>query len=90
MHKNEFLIANSQFNSASNMLAVGEVVNDNGNIYIKLLDDSVPYKVKVEESLHEKSYSLTNNKKKGFKIKFFNKEFLFSQPKNKICLYMFI
>ena len=35
------------------------------------------YKVKVEESLHEKSYSLTNNKKKGFKIKFFNKEFLF-------------
>ena len=30
--------------------SVGEVVNDNGNIYIKLLDDTIPYKIKVEES----------------------------------------
>ena len=30
--------------------AVGEVINDNGHMYIKLLDDTVPYKVKVEES----------------------------------------
>ena len=35
------------------------------------------YKVSASQPLHESNYSLTNNQKSGFKIKFFNKEFLF-------------
>ncbi len=35
------------------------------------------YKVSSEASLHKSSYEVTNNKKKGLKIKFFNKEILF-------------
>ena len=47
-----------------------KMVKSSGNVYA-----NVWYKIKSEASLHESSYELTNNTKKGLKINFFNKEF---------------